>query len=69
MTKFTTQLLTDETKEKLLLTNNENHICFANGEEEIYLNAMIDQSMERRESLIETFNKSVIAFARNYPEY
>lgn len=66
MREFTTQLLTDETKNKVI--NYDNVVLFANEEEVIYLEAMTraKDDMVRRASLVDSFNKSVISFARNY---
>ena len=63
MTHFTTQLLTDETKQSV--GQFDNVVEFANREEEIYLNAMTNAvtDFDRRKELIEAFNDSVCSYA------
>ena len=65
---LTTQLLTEETKLKVLAYNSEKLVSFCNKEEDVYLRAMTiaKTDFERRNQLIQAFNDSVISFAFNY---
>ena len=66
--RLTTQLLTTETKLKVLAYNSEKLVSFCNKEEEVYLSAMTiaKTDFERRDQLIEAFNDSVLSFAFHY---
>jgi hypothetical protein len=66
MRKFTTQLLTEETKSEVAMF--ENVVDFANREEELYLAAMTRAGVDfvRRDSLVVSFNESVMSYAFHY---